>query len=102
MTEAVAAWIRVPPVLNEVEYGHVWLGLGPERFSPVRLPLEVGEEAAAESVVVPIADGARGRANTGHSVSETEVDARIWTPLIQLLDGTMGSALVHRHIAVPS
>jgi hypothetical protein len=64
--------MRVVPALDEVEDGHLGLGLVAEAVAVEELTLERGEEALAERVVVGVADGVHGWAHPGTLAPQAE------------------------------
>ena len=68
---------RVVEALDEVEDGHLRLGLRLEAFAVEKLALERREEALAERVVVSVTDGAHRGPDTGLLASQPEGDRRV-------------------------
>ena len=91
-----SAW--VVEALDEVEDGHLRLGLGLEAVPVEELTLEGREEALAQGVVVGVTDRAHRGSHTDFLASEPERDRRVLSALIGVVDHPLGSALIDGHV----
>ena len=89
---------RVVEALDEVEDGHLRLGLRLEAFAVEKLALERREEALAERVVVRVADRAHRGSDTGLPAAQPERDRRVLRALVRVMDHSLGPALPDGHV----
>jgi len=88
----------VVPALDELEEGHLGLGVRLEPTPVEELAFKRGEETLAPGVVVRISAGAHGRAHVSFPTALPESDRRVLTPLVRVVDNALGPPLVDGHV----
>src|SRR5215210_2781914 len=97
VAERRVATMRVVEAFNEVEDRVVRLVVIPERQSVDQLALESGEKTLAHGVVVAVADRTHRRADAGLATPPAELDRRVLTALVRVMDHVRWRSLSDGH-----
>ena len=90
--------MRVVPTFDEIEDGHLCLGLGLAAAAVQQLAFQRGEEAFAHGVIETVADRAHGGSYTSLLAARSESNGCVLRALVGMMDHILRPPLVDRHV----